>query len=337
MNTIAKALIFSIIFIHFNSSAAFTEQEQNSLDTYQQFLDSLDQTDISSISKASAQYILTVAPDTQAVKDEAFLFFLKFYTESSKALWAFLQDPERVFAWVKITEEPKRRTCELNSGGARTFDLHPNGFAQSGSLTAAIWRMSEEPTLAALLKRNGFSWVGDEGYWYTFHTPDFVTDIFLPHISDSLKEYILLRSLEVPNLYCADGSLTLSSTELVRRVLAWENYLTDFPDSLLHSDAVYLYRAYLGTFLFLDNYRQPESDESEYPREWKQYIEDNPERKSAEFVKEYYLLQKDSLYKPDESDISEFQNKLEKYFDSLGEGPSQMKWIHGVYLPTLLD
>jgi len=323
-----------------DSSATLTEQEQKSLDNYQQFLDSLDKTDISSSSKAAAQYILTVTPDTQMVKDKTFLAFLQFYTKMSSRLGRYLQQEDRVIAWVKTIKKPQQETYTLDSGETRTFDVHPFGFVQSNSVDAARCRMVEEPTLEALLERNGFCWASDgEGGFYTFHIPSFVTDIFPPHISRSLKEYVLLRCREIPHLYCADAEITLRSSELSRRVLAWEKYINEFPNSMLRTEAVYLYRAYLSTFLFLDDYHQPELEhpEYEYPREWKEYIEKYPKRKSTEFVKEYYLLQENSSFKPNQSDVSEFRNKLEKYLNSLGKGPIGMAWIPGVYLPTMLD
>jgi hypothetical protein len=341
----AVLLIFIMLLLPFvsfatNSPATLTELEQKSLYDYQQFLDSLDKTDISSTSKAAAQYILTVAPDTQVVKDKAFLAFLQFYTKMSSQLERFLKNEDRLKAWIRTTKIPQQKTYTRDTGETITFDISSNGQAPSESFHALLWRMVDESALSALLERNGFCWASDgEETYCTFHTPDFVTDVFLPYISRSLKEYVLLRCREIPHVYCGDGSIGLSSNELSRRVAAWEQYINEFPNSMLRAESVYLYRAYLGSFLFLDDYKQPELDhpEYEYPRKWMEYIEKYTERKSTEFVREYYLLQENSSFKLDQSDVSDFRNKLEKYLDSLGKGPIGMAWIPGVYLPTIGD
>lgn len=331
-----------------------SETDTGALETYGSFLSSLPQEDMTSASRAAMQYLVAIVPESQSVRDRAFVDFLVFYTQMAHRVTESVlpSDEEEVWRRSAMGPDPHRKEIVSTSGKVISHDYYPGVIVRSDNIFAAQARIVSTPALAELLRRNGFAWESDaEGGLYLVHDKDFVPGIFLPYISRSLKEYVLLRQREVESILAADGEICLSAEELGRRVWAWENYLAGFPNSLLKNSAMYMHKAYLGTFVKLDFYHQPDSktgETGEFASAWSRYVKEHPGLKSSELVGKYLeLLRANGFVKAfyDETagewklvqQYLDFDKEFEAYLGTFGDGPSGQCLMEGAFLPDHYD
>ncbi|MED4754924.1 ATP-binding protein [Brevibacillus choshinensis] len=130
-------------------------------------------------------------------------------------------------------------------------------------------------------------------------------------LSNDLKDYLVIQSMEMKKGYSGDGALQISREELGKRMLTAENYLTAHPSGLKKMQVQTLYTDYLKAYL--SDYRYEAIDESTMKllpavkKSYRDFVKTRPDSKTAEIVKEYIgLLQEnqDVIYDFGQKDVS---------------------------------
>lgn len=180
-----------------------------------------------------------------------------------------------------------------------------------------LWgRESEEiendDALKASLGESGFRLVTTEGDWYVRERPDFLYEEFSERVSEALRVFLQLRMRELREGLGGDATLNISFEDLGDRVLAWERYLAQYPDSPLRDEANFFYPSYWYLLLTgTDNtpVHDQERENGEIVRRlrphirkvYREYAEKNAGTKTGMILKEYYsLLEKNDFQWSDE-------------------------------------
>lgn len=330
-----------ILFVVSASASSPSESDPEALAKYRSFLKNLDPADVSAANRAAAEYLFTLTPEPQVVRDKAFVEFLELYSRlaTSLARDILYTDEAKVWRLASNASPPQSKTVTTNSGQDVSWDTHPNLglMVRSDNIVAAQSRLIDDPAYCALLRGNGFLWQSDgEGSFLLIHEKEFVGQLFLPYISRSLKEFVLLRRPELDTLLCADGELCLEPEELARRVRAWEKYLDDFPNSLLRKSAMHLYKSYLTMFIRLEQYHQPDKetgDNGEFAKVWSKYARDYPKAQSGALAAKYLdLLRAHNFENGNEQWRIDFFAQLDAYLNELSKEPADW-FVPGVFLP----
>lgn len=69
--------------------------------------------------------------------------------------------------------------------------------------------------------------------------------VYEAYLSEDIKEYIDLKSMESNMPVILDGGITISFDELAERLIRTENYLLKYPDSVKYEEILRLYGVYL--------------------------------------------------------------------------------------------
>ena len=106
-----------------------------------------------------------------------------------------------------------------------------------------------------LLKSAGLEyWPIGEGYVEIRTLPQFYSSIFKDRVSLDYKDFIALMAKDDENLYSADAGLIIPFSDLGKRVLNWEKFISKHPYSKLTPQAIEIYRTYQVEFLLgMDN------------------------------------------------------------------------------------
>lgn len=106
-----------------------------------------------------------------------------------------------------------------------------------------------------LLKSAGLEyWPIGEGYIEIRTLPHFYSNLFKNRVSPDYEDFIDLVAKDDENLYSADAGLVIPFSDLGKRVLNWEKFISKHPYSKLTAQAIDIYRTYQGEFLLgMDN------------------------------------------------------------------------------------
>lgn len=275
-----------------------SESEAAAVKAYADFLAGLDQTDIDAPTKAAEYYQKAIVPLSQAVRDQAFVEFLKFFTLLSGPLCQSLLydlDADALEARAELAPPLKGESLP----GETYIEIHEGVAVPADSEDAIRARVANDPPLVRRLRHHGLAFDLDDGsYWLCVHRPAFVNTNFLPYLSRSLREYVLLRNLELFGLYVADGTLCVSLEENSRRIAVWEKYLHDFPNSLLREEAKYLLRVYFR--FFVGPVHDSAFGNPEYPKAWKLHAEQHPDTITGRFLSRYLKAMEENDSRPGE-------------------------------------
>lgn len=99
------------------------------------------------------------------------------------------------------------------------------------------------------LRENCFYIYMSEGETYLGRDYDFDVKWFSPYLSPALQQYLVQFSKEEKEGFQEDAGLTISSIQLARRTVWWENFSVKYPNAIIASSAKGNWRAYLATLL----------------------------------------------------------------------------------------
>lgn len=93
-----------------------------------------------------------------------------------------------------------------------------------------------------------------EGYVEITTPPNFYDTIFSHYVTEDYKAYLSIIKEENKSLYSADAGLVISFRELDERIITWENFMEQYPNSPLVEQVKENYRFYQHDYLIgLDN------------------------------------------------------------------------------------
>ena len=95
----------------------------------------------------------------------------------------------------------------------------------------------------------GMDVLNKEGYEYLAESNNFLLNKFHRYVSDSINDFLLLRSKEEAQIFQRDATIKISWKDLAIRCLNWESYLKKYADSLLLDDAKTLNSIYISALL----------------------------------------------------------------------------------------
>ena len=99
------------------------------------------------------------------------------------------------------------------------------------------------------LDRNGLSLYTFGRLYYVDQQSDYLYHRFAPYVSRAVRDYLILRRDELAVGFADNATLLISLTDLGSRIIRWEKYLAEHPQSVLVDFASYYYRTYLNTLL----------------------------------------------------------------------------------------
>ena len=140
-----------------------------------------------------------------------------------------------------------------------------------------------------------------EGEFYLDPDKDFLIQNFGSAVSPAYREFLTISAREQKEKFVEDGTILIASDSLAKRIIVWEDFLGKYPAFLSLDNARDLYSQYMEAFLAgTDNSRvfDPISKKlnERTKKDFENFITNNPSRKSAVIVKDYYNLLKSSNF-----------------------------------------
>ncbi|MEC0246835.1 hypothetical protein P4H65_13655 [Paenibacillus chitinolyticus] len=134
---------------------------------------------------------------------------------------------------------------------------------------------------------------------------DALNKSYSPYVSDDLKAYLAIQSLETETPFRSDASLKISRDELGERTLAAEKALTAYPKGPKAEEIKALYSDYLHEYIHGYRYEAIEEPGMKLiplvKQSYEKLVKNNPDTKTAGIVKEYLTVinaNKDVIYTP---------------------------------------
>jgi hypothetical protein len=134
-----------------------------------------------------------------------------------------------------------------------------------------------------------------EGTFYLEPLTEYLFRNFGDGLSQAYREYLAIASREQHAQFAEDGSILIPTDSLISRIIAWEKFMTRYPDFISNKIVHDQYTQYLGAFLAgMDNSRvfDPETNrlKDSIKISFESFVSKNPESKSAGVVKSYLEL-----------------------------------------------
>ncbi len=149
---------------------------------------------------------------------------------------------------------------------------------------------SVKPTQQLLDKAGLEFWEIGEGMTEIRPKPRYFLEIFENYVTPDYREFLKINAKEDEKLYSADAGLVISFEELGDRILTWENFLRQYPNSKLMEKAKTIYKSYQHTYL-IGMVNTPVVDEQTgkiYPEslaEFKRFSEKHPDSPTTHLIK----------------------------------------------------
>lgn len=177
---------------------------------------------------------------------------------------------------------------------------------------------SDTRSFDAFLELFGVELFMTEGTFYLDVSSDYFAGIFSNHVSKGLQDYLQLRKQELNEGFSEDAGLLITFEKVHERILRWEKFLNEHPNSMMINDAYYYFETYLETLLTgLDNSRIFDSENKMLPEIkslYKSIIRSNANNKSTAIIRGYYEVLAQGEFKYSDS----LTNYLKKQgFDSM--------------------
>ncbi|SEF65747.1 hypothetical protein [Paenibacillus sp. UNC499MF] len=144
-----------------------------------------------------------------------------------------------------------------------------------------------------------------EGSYYWKVDYEALSKAYAPYVSDELKAYLAIQSLENKTPFRSDASLKIARDGLGERILAAEKFLNAYPKGPKAEEMLALYSEYLHEYIH--GYRYEAIDEPSMKliplvkQSYEKLVKTNPDSKTAGIVKEYLTVidaNKDVIYTP---------------------------------------
>lgn len=170
-----------------------------------------------------------------------------------------------------------------------------------------------------------------EYYWVIDYE---ALQVYAPHLSDDLKDYLVIQTTEMNSPYATDGSLKISRDELGTRMIKAENYMSKHPNGPKTAAIMQLYKDYLKDYL--SNYRYDAIDENtmkllpEVKDSYSAFVKKYPNAKTSMITSAYlaeidknkdvifaFGKQGESIIGDAKPNISQFWNEISSRVDQL--------------------
>ena len=216
-----SAMVWVLALLVLVGALARAEDEPDPVAEYKTFLASLPKDDPASITKAIDQYRTAIVPLDMDKHVKAFLEFLDFHDSVCRAL-------DKVFS-------------------DRVADLEKSEGISDCDAVEAVHDSEETKGLT----RCGLEvkW-GDDCYLYVRGNPEHIPAVFSSYLPKSVGRYLDLRRVDMLERYGGDGAISISFARLADRTAQWDQYISDFPNSLVREDALVFRAACLRLLLF---------------------------------------------------------------------------------------
>ena len=149
-------------------------------------------------------------------------------------------------------------------------------------------------------------WDIGEGIVTIRELPSLYYNVFKDYVTDDYKEYLKIWAKDNEKLYQADAGLLISFEEIGERIITWENFLNQYPDTKLNIKVTALLNSYREDYLLgMDNTPTrdggydniPISISEEVKKEYDRFMKKYPNSPTVQLIK-YYLnnYQNDNIY-----------------------------------------
>ena len=101
----------------------------------------------------------------------------------------------------------------------------------------------------ASFRRNGLDLFTFGRLYYIDQQSEFLYRNFSRYVSPAVRFYLALRSEELAQGFSDNDSLTITFRQVGERIIRWEQYRRQYPESVVSDYADYYYQLYLNTFL----------------------------------------------------------------------------------------
>ena len=215
-NIFSAIILVVILLIGFSCGQVKNKKSHISVKDYKEYINSLDTTQLNSITKALDKIKLNFGNISKEKTDSLFIVFRRFY---HKEIIEWSNNSTKLFNENYLN--PKSEKVKKLKDSLSTFGV--------------TIRMSE-------------------GIYYANPLPDFLKDNFSKNVSEAVSKYIVQRAHEEKEGFAEDASLIISPKDLLERTVFWEKYIQQFPNSSMINFAIHFYNIYLNVFtLGLDN------------------------------------------------------------------------------------
>ncbi len=254
------------------------------LSDYQNYLNTLDRSEPAAVASGIRVLERSIANFSVDEADQAFLSFNTYYVEA-------LNHCNETF-WQNEGLIAKLRTATKGLSAPKVFEYLNNPSPSR-----------KDPEIRNLVKQtnsSGFVIIKREGSFYFDENADFLYQRFSKYLSVSLRDFLNLRRQEAAEGFAEDAGLTISFAKIGERIINWENYLNNYPNSPLKELANYHYQLYLGTFLFgIDNTEVFERKrlKPEIRKVYESFITKNIKTKSGNLISRYYNVLRSNDFK----------------------------------------
>ncbi len=242
---------------------------------YQDYLGSLDRSKLQSLASGIKVLERSIPNYSLEEADQSFLAFNTFYIES-------LNHYNETF-WQNENLNAKLKSATRNLSPSQAFEFL--------NTPSALQKDPEIKNLAQQVSSSGLILAVSEGGFYFSENPDFLYNRFSKYLSESLRGFLELRRHEAAEGFIGESGLQIPFAKIGERIVAWEKYNEQYPDSPLKELAGFQYQLYLGTFLFgIDNYKVFEEEllKPEIRKVYEDFAKKFVHTKSANLINRYY-------------------------------------------------
>lgn len=149
-------------------------------------------------------------------------------------------------------------------------------------------------------------WDIGEGMVTIRELPNLYYDMFKDYVTDDYKEYLKIWAKDSEKLYQADAGLLVSFEEIGERIVTWESFLNQYPDTKLNIKVTALLNSYREDYLLgMDNTPTldggydniPITVDEEAKKEYDRFMKKYPNSPTVELIK-YFLenYQNNNIY-----------------------------------------
>jgi hypothetical protein len=260
----------------------------DTLQEFQQYINSLDPNDISTLDKLVNRYRQVFENSSVFTRDTAFIVFWRFYVTVGDSLGGKYVQDEKYNSFYNIKN--------FDENSSKNEKLKLSLISKNKNLT--------EHDFAILKKLNHYGYKFDiiEGnILISIADSKFILKNFAGLISSGMKQYITKVIEEIDTAENSDKALTISVDEIANRLLWWENFINKNKDFLLIDDCVSTYDGYLYTLMMgtdsspaFNNGDQKLNEK--FKRTYERIIKNSRGTKAAEIISKYYNILKNNNF-----------------------------------------
>jgi len=275
-------IVIALITLSFSFIYSQTESDTThySLQVFEQYLDSLDPNDLSTLDKSVTRYHQLFEKSSIITRDTAFIIFWRYYVTVADSLGAMFVQDEKYNSFYNIKD--------FDESSSKNDRLKKNLLEKN--------RRLNETDFKILKKVNHYGYKFDiiEGLiLVSIADPKFVLKNFTGLISSEMKQYITKVIEEIDTAGGSDTVLSISLDSLVDRLFWWENFIKKNQAFFLIDDCISTYDGYLFT-LMLGTDKTPTFNpenlkiKEKFKKIYEKIIRQHKGTQAAEIISKYY-------------------------------------------------